>query len=142
MLGTGDYKKDSEDSLKWEEMRREKFRLQRSDYEFETSFGDALGKRRTYGWRVEDSWVKTMYRCVDEEGRCVASMLSGGMCNWKKGGEIETGEGLDKKLEELLVVSALAIWAAECGWSIFKGYGNGESGSDGGSSAAGVAVVH
>lgn len=65
---------------------------------------------------------KTVYRCVDEGGRVVAGLLSGGMLNWKKGGEIEVADGVERKLEELLIVSVLAIFVAEAGWSIFQGY--------------------
>lgn len=120
LLGCGNYNEETERSLVWEEMRREKLRLLRSDYEFDTSVG--LGPRKTYGWRVAKYWTKTVYRCVDDEGRQVASLLSGGFLCWSKGGEIEIAEGLDKRLEELLIVSALAIWVAEAGWSFSKGY--------------------
>ncbi len=129
LLGCGDYQDDTEQSLVWEEMRREKFRLQRSDYEFDTSVG--LESRRTFGWKVDKHLTKTVYRCVDDGGQLVASMSSGGMFNWKKGGEIEIAEGLDKRLEELLIVSALAIWASEAGWSVFKGYGQRQDGAEG-----------
>lgn len=123
-LGLGDFQKDAEKDLVWEDMRREKFRLVRSDYEFESPAG--LGPRRTYGWRVDKHMTKTIYRCVDDAGHIVANLLSGGMVNWRKGGEIEMAEGLEKRLEELLIVSALAIWAAEAGWSVFPGYSKGQ----------------
>ena len=112
LLASGDYQ---------EEMRRNKNRMARGDYEF--GMPDAQGRRRTYSWKVENHYAKTIYRCVDEDGQVVANMLSGGMSNWKKGGEIEVTEGLEKRLEEVLIVSALGIWAAEAGWSVFKGYG-------------------
>lgn len=124
LLGSGDYQKDSEDALAWEEMRREKFRLVRSDYEFDTSLGS--GVRRTYGWRVENYRHKTIYKCVDDAGQIVATLLSGGMYNWRKGGEIEIAEGLEAELEALLIVSALAIWTAEAGWSVCPGYSSGQ----------------
>ena len=101
----------------------------RSDYEFETSVGNDAGTRRTYGWRVEKSMVKTVYKCVDDEGQVVANLLSGGMANWQKGGELEVVEGLEEKLEQMLIVSALAIWVAEVGWSVFRGYKSGGGGS-------------
>ncbi|KAL6715835.1 hypothetical protein ACLMJK_006796 [Lecanora helva] len=125
LIGSGDYQRDSEDKLVWEEIRREKLRLVRSDYEFDTAIGS--GTRRTYSWKRDmESAMKTVYRCVDETGQVVISLLSGGMFNWKKGGEIEIVQGLDKSLEELLIVSALGIWAAEAGWSVFKGYPSGK----------------
>ena len=111
----------------WEEMRRQRNRLLRSDYDFDTVAGG--GKRNTYGWKVEMLMTKTIYKCVDEQETVVAHMLSGGFLNWKKGGEIEIVEGLDEKLEGLLVASALAIWVAEAGWSVFQGYGKGAKGS-------------
>ncbi len=134
LLGTGDYQKDSEDSFVWEEMRREKTRLQRSDYEFDTSVG--LGPRRTYSWRVDHHMTKTAYRCVDDAGQVVANMRSGGMCDWRKGGELDVAEGLEKEFEELLVVSALAIWMAEAGWSVHSAYGSGAAGAHSGSADA------
>lgn len=128
-LGLGNFQKDAERILVWEDMRRKKLRLVRSDYEFETPA--ELGPRRTYGWRVDKHMTKTIYRCVDDARQNVANLLSGGMANWRKGGEIEMAEGLEKRLEELLIVSALAIWAAEAGWSVFPGYskGQGDKGS-------------
>ena len=124
LIGLGDYQKDPGEKLILEEMRRDKFRLVRSDYEFETSVGS--GPRRTYGWRRDkESLYKTVYRCVDDAGEVIVSLFSGGFCNWKKGGEIVIVDGLDKELEEFLLASTLAIWAAEAGWSVHKGYGNG-----------------
>ena len=38
----------------------------------------------------------------------------------------EVAEGLEKRLEELLIVSALAICLAEAGWSFFQGYSSGQ----------------
>ena len=119
-LGLGDYRQG--DGLACEEMRRERFRLARSHYEFETDVGSDGGARRTFGWRVEKYYAKTIYQCVDEDGRVVASLRSGGMFNWSKGGEIDVVEGFERRLEELLIVSALAIFAAEAGWSVFSGY--------------------
>lgn len=133
LIGLGDYQKDPEERLVWEELRREKFRLQRSDYEFDTSVGSRA--RRTYSWRRDkEHLMKTVYRCVDDAGQVVVSMLSGGMLNWKKGGEIEIVQDLEKALEELLMVSAIAIWAAEAGWSVFKGYSSSAKKSSDGNS--------
>lgn len=129
LLGSGDCQKDPEQSLVWEEMRRDKSRLQRGDYQFGTSVG--LGPRKTYSWRVEKHLTKTVYRCVDDAGHIIASMLSGGMFNWRKAGEMEIAEGLeDRRLGELLIVSALAIGWLEAGWSLFPGYSSGHNGAD------------
>ena len=108
--------------LTWEVMRRKNMRLVRSDYEFETSIGASMpGKRTRYRWQVTNEklehYFKTLYRCFDDQGRVVASMRSGGMANLRKGGEIDIAQGLESVLEDLLVVSALGIWAAEAGWS-------------------------
>ena len=121
-LGLGDYREGGGDGVVCEEMRRERFRLARSHYEFETDVGSGDGKRRTFGWRVENHYAKTIYQCVDEGGRVMANLRSGGMFNWAKGGEIDVVEGLERRLEELFIVSALSIFAAEAGWSVFSGY--------------------
>ena len=117
--------------LTWEVMRRTNMRLVRSDYEFETSVGAGSmpGKRTRYRWQVTNEKLehcfKTLYRCFDDRERVVASMRSGGMANLRKGGEIDIAQGSEKGLEDLLVVSALGIWAAEAGWSVFQGYQSG-----------------
>lgn len=67
---------------------------------------------------------------MDDAGQVVAVMRSGAMYNWRKGREIGIAEGLEKKLEELLFVSALAIWVCEAGWSVFQGYSSGRHGAD------------
>lgn len=127
LLGSGDYQKDPEERLVWEELHRAKHVMRRSDYEFGTSIGSGIGSgpRRTYSWKKDMEKVSaTVYACVDESGEVVARMLSGGAFNWDKGGEIKVAEGLEKGLEELLLVSALALWAAEAlmSRSIKKGY--------------------
>lgn len=120
-IGSGDYEKDADVDLSWEELRREQNVLRRGDYEFATSV--EAGPRRTYRWRRDrGQLMKTVYECVDESGRVVAEMLSGGMYNFSKGGEIKVVEGLGKKVEELFIVSALAIWVFEAGWSVRQGY--------------------
>ena len=74
---------------------------------------------------------------MDGSGRNVANMYSGGFVNWRKGGEIEIVEGVDKGLEEMLIISALAIWIAEASWSALQGYekGGGKSRKTSGSVA-------
>lgn len=121
---------DPEHKLQWENLRRGHFRLLRADYEFSASDASSAGApRRTFAWKRKQNLVyKTIYRCEDEEGRVVASMLSGGMANWKKGGEIEVAQGLDKNIERLLIVSAVSIFMQEyvVGWSVFRGYKTGK----------------
>ncbi|KAL9090512.1 MAG: hypothetical protein Q9165_005273 [Trypethelium subeluteriae] len=132
-LALGDPGKEPEsgDQSVWEKMTREKSVLRCSDYTFATSVGSDLGKRREFRWRKDmGKRLSNVYQCLDQEGRVVASMLSGGFFNWKKGGEIEMDEGLPKELEELLIVSALGIWAAEAGSAMSKGYGGGHGRSD------------
>ena len=122
-LGLG----DPAGSIVWEDMRREKLRLVRSDYEFDTSHGDEKGVKRSYSWAREKVSMRTVYKCVDDAGAVVASMSSGGMFNWQKGGEIEVAEGIEKPFEEMLILSALSIFYAEAGWSTLKGYESGNS---------------
>ena len=120
-------KPGSTDGMAWEEMSREKNCLHRSDYVLATSVGSTTGKKMGYRWRQDRSkLVSNVYRCEDDEGRVIGSMLSGGYFNWKKGGEIEMEEGLQKELEELLIVGALAIWVEEAAGSVWKGYGSGQ----------------
>lgn len=135
LLGCSDSQSNTSPvDLTWEVMRRKHNRLVRSDYDFETSIGASMpGKRTRYKWQVTNEklehYFKTLYCCFDDQGRVVASMRSGGMTNFRKGGEIDIAQSLDKGLEYLLVVSAMAIWAAEAGWSVFQGYESG-SGKD------------
>ena len=126
-LGLGNPQED----VTWEDMRRENTRFVRSDYEMDSAIGITSGVRKTYGWRREKHMAKTVYRCVDEEGQVFASLFSGGMLNWKKGGEVEVAEGVDKKLEELLILSALTIFCAEAGWSACQGYKSKGAAGDG-----------
>ena len=126
-IGSGDYKDDAV----FERMRREKFRLVRSDYEFDTALGSPSSSRRTFGWRREKgNMTSTVYQCVDDKGQTIVNLRSGGFFNWKKGGEIEVVEGLQKELEELLLASALGIFVAEAGWSVFQGYESGKKEAD------------
>ncbi|KAK3173418.1 hypothetical protein OEA41_006747 [Lepraria neglecta] len=113
-IGKGDCGKDAGDQIVWEELHREKNLLFRSDYHFGTSEGDESGKRAEFDWRKNQKKLgKTVYDCLDRGGRTVAKMFSGGGLNWKKGGEVEVLEELDEGLKEVLIVSALAIWAME-----------------------------
>ena len=95
----------------------------RGDYAFEAFVG---GRKAAFSWEVRKEsfghYFKTLYQCYDEEGRLVASMKSGGMTNLKKGAEIDVMEGLEGGVQELFLVSALGIWCAEAGWSVFQGY--------------------
>jgi hypothetical protein len=127
LMGTGDYKNVSEDKLVWEDLNRVKNFMRRSDYEFGTSIG--FPGRKTYVWKRDmTKTYETAYTCVDDEGKEVGRMLSGGALNWKKAGELKVGKDLVKELEELIIVSAFAIWAAEglIGWSLVRAYDKGE----------------
>ena len=130
MIGSGDHEKDPDIKLSWEELCRERNILHCSDWEFSTAVES--GPRQTYRWRRNlEHCAKTIYDCVDETGQVVAKMLSGGFFNFNKGGETKIAEGLDLKLEELLIISALAIWGFEAGGSVFQGYPSKGRGVDG-----------
>jgi hypothetical protein len=125
-IGLGDFTKEKEDagSLLYEELIREKNVFRRSDYSFTAS--SPSGGRSQYIWMKDMSKkISTSYRCVEDGGRVVAEMHSGGALNWKNGGSIGVTEGLDQGLERLLIVSALSIWAVEgiMGWSLAKSDG-------------------
>ena len=119
VMGTGAYSKQADDAgqIAWEELTRDKNSLRRSDYHFNTSAGDnsELGNKKTsFCWRKNmDKKLSTVYECIKEDGIVVARLFSGGAFNWKKGGEFDVAEGLNKELEEYLIMSALAIWAME-----------------------------
>ena len=142
LLGCSDSQSNNSPvNLTWEVLRRNHMRLVRSDYEFETSIGASTpGKRTRYRWQVTkenlEHYFKTLYCCVDDQGRVVASLRSGGMTNLRKGGEIDIAQSLEKGLEDLLVVSALGIWVAEAGWSVFQGYQSGHGGTSSGVASA------
>jgi hypothetical protein len=130
LIGSGDFQKDPEGSLIWEEMHREKNVFRHSDYKFGSSIGAPT--RRNYTWQRDPSKkLGNIYTCVNDEGKVISIMRSGGMLNYKKGGEIEILEGLDQKLEELLMISSLAIWIAEAGGAYRQGYQSGQSNSEG-----------
>jgi len=114
LLGKGDYTNQSSDQIAWEELHREKNLMRRSDYHFGTTEGSATGERATFTWHKDmGKTLKTVYDCVEDGGRVVARLLSGGALNARKGGEIDVIEGLDQGLEEYLIMSAVAIWAME-----------------------------
>jgi hypothetical protein len=114
LLGKGDFTKQPEEQLIWEELRREKNLMHSSDYQFGTAEGSVTGRRAEFYWRKNKvARLKTVYDCLDENGRVVARLFSGGAFNWRKGAEIEVLERLDQGLEGLLIMSALAIWASE-----------------------------
>ncbi|RYP32010.1 hypothetical protein DL767_005455 [Monosporascus sp. MG133] len=136
LLGRGDYhalvQAGKQHQITWEELRRDKNTLRRSDYRFSTAEGggggggSGTGRRRAeYRWRKDrGKALKTVYDCLDEDGRVVARLLSGGAFNWKKGGEIDVLEGVDEGLEGYLIMSALAIWVMEAFQyqSLLQGY--------------------
>jgi hypothetical protein len=115
---------NQQDHTQWETVHREKNVFRCSDYVFETSVGSSDGLKKGYRWQKDRSkWFSTVYTCVDDQGRQLARMLSGGAFNWKKAGELEMEEDLPKELEELLTVGALGIWVAEGCSSYYRGYG-------------------
>ncbi|KAI1244567.1 hypothetical protein MGN70_014442 [Eutypa lata] len=118
LLGAGSYTKQAAEMgrVAWEELRREKNLMHRSDYHFSTGVADDNnnGKKTAFCWRKnKDRILRTVYECVDENGNSVARLFSGGAFNWRKGGEIDTAEGLSQALEEYLIMSALAVWVME-----------------------------
>lgn len=126
-MGKGDYHQEKAgDQIAWEELHREKNSFRRSDYQFSTIEGnEELGKREEFDWRKDRAKrATTVYDCVDRSGRTVAKLFSGGVLNWKKGGEVEVLKGLDEQLRETVLMSALAIWFQEalCYQSWLKGY--------------------
>ncbi|KAI4126726.1 MAG: hypothetical protein LQ341_006850 [Variospora aurantia] len=130
-IGKGDnYSQQGPDNqIAWDELRRAKNIFCRSDYHFSTAEGSEMGKKTEFDWRKDRGKVAaTVYDCVDKTGRAVAKMFSGGALNWSKAGEIEVAEeGLDEGLKEMLITSALAIWAMEAFayQSVFQGYASG-----------------
>ncbi|RYP55903.1 hypothetical protein DL769_010028 [Monosporascus sp. CRB-8-3] len=113
-LGKGDYTKQSKSQLTWEELRRDKNFLHRSDYHFTTAEGSKTGDTVTFCWRKnKQKFLRTVYNCVDEDRREVAKLFSGGMVNVAKAAEIDLLVGLDQALKEFLLMSALAVWAME-----------------------------
>ncbi|RYP80647.1 hypothetical protein DL770_006137 [Monosporascus sp. CRB-9-2] len=145
LLGGGDYhalvQARKQHQIAWEELRRDKNMLRRSDYRFSTAKGSGGGsgtgcRRAEYRWcKDRGKALKTVYDSLDEDGRIVARLLSGGVFNWKKGGEIDVLEGVDEGLEGYLIMSALAIWVMEAFeyQSLLQGYGSSnEKNSDAG----------
>lgn len=125
LVGRGDCQRDPEGELVWEKLEREKDLLSRSDYHFSTAQGSPDGRLTRITWRKDRSEsLKTVYHCVDEGGRRIASLWSGGILNWKKAGEVEVAESLDEGLTEILLATALGIWMMEyCNYkSLVRGY--------------------
>ncbi|KAI9892921.1 MAG: hypothetical protein M1814_001080 [Vezdaea aestivalis] len=123
LLGFGDYKQDHEEGLVWEQMRREQNPFKCSDYLFGSSFESPVGGRKYYRWRKDTTKpAKTVYTCVDDEGKTMARLLSGGMLNWQKGGEIEVVDNLEKRVEELFLISGLGVWIEEAHRSVRQGF--------------------
>lgn len=113
-VGKGDYTKQPKNELVLENLRRDKTFLRRSDYHSSTTEGRKTGEKVAFYWRKDkQKWLRTIYRCIDEDGRVVARLFSGGMVNKAKGAEMDILMGLDQGLEEFLLMSALAIWAME-----------------------------
>ncbi|RYP67499.1 hypothetical protein DL771_007199 [Monosporascus sp. 5C6A] len=113
-LGKGDYTKQPKSQLAWEELRRDKNFLHRSDYHFTTAEGSKTGEKVTFRWcKNKRKHLRTVYNCVDDDGREVARLFSGGMVNIAKAAEIDLLLGLDRGLEEFLLMSALVVWAME-----------------------------
>ena len=132
-IGRGDFKKGAENQLIWEDLKREKSLLCRSDYQFGTSIGSETGGRREYRWRKDKGKVaSTVYECLDDEGKTVAKLFSGGALNWRKGGELDVLNILDQGLREILMASALGIWTMEAFnyGSLVPGYGKSDRAQD------------
>lgn len=111
-------------------MRRDTNRLRRGDYVFSTALNSLEGVRRTYSWRRDTEKVgRTVYNCVNDRGKVVARLASGGMWNWKKAGEIEVAEDVGAAMKALLLVGSGAILSAEAGWIYGRGYAKGDTGS-------------
>ncbi len=115
LVGRGDCEAQPERELVWEELRRDRNSLHRSDYQFGTSEGGGgRAGRAEFAWRKDRARLnRTVYDCVDEDGNVVARMLSGGAFNWRRGGDVEILEGLPQGLEEFLLITAIGIWAYE-----------------------------
>ncbi|KAJ2983845.1 hypothetical protein NQ176_g391 [Zarea fungicola] len=90
------------------------------DDDEEEEDGEAAGRSvkkqpRTLTWRKDRSAsFKTVYACIDDEdGSVVGRLRSGGMFNWKKGGEIDVLDSLTESQRRLFLVAAGGIWALE-----------------------------
>lgn len=114
LLGKGDSRTQSGGQLVGEKLRRENNLMHHSDYQFGTAEGSSNGQRVEYSWRKRmDVRLRTVYDCWTGDGHVIAKLFSGGVSNWRKGAEIEVVEGMDQGLEEIVIMSALAIWASE-----------------------------
>ena len=118
MIGLGDYHKhaagaasEGEDQV-WEKLEREKNNFRRSDYHV-TILGDG-GETKTLSWRKDKSAsFKTVYVCVDQDDKVVGRLRSGGMFNFKKGGEIDVSDSLTETERVMLLAAAGGIWGLE-----------------------------
>lgn len=114
-------------------LQRVKNFLQCSDWRFRTAVG--ADQEVEYVWRKDMAKQgATVYKCIQEgrEDKIYARLLSGGMLNGKKGGEVMVREGLASELEELLLVGAQTIWAWEAlnYQSLRQGYDSSSSKTD------------
>lgn len=116
MVGRGDCKKDTDWEQKVDKVMREKGVWHRSDYKV-TILGDsAQGEppETTLILRKDMSHTfKTVYTCVDEHNNVLGYLHSGGMLNWKKGGEIGVANGLTETQKELFLAAAGGVWGLE-----------------------------
>lgn len=118
LIGAGSYSKEADDAgqIVWEQLRRDKNPMLRSDYRFSTSAGNIDRDSKTsYVWRKDKKkMLATVYECVREDGNeVVARLFGGGAFTMKKGGEFDVAEGLSRDLQEYLIMSAIAIWTFE-----------------------------
>lgn len=124
-IGKGNFLQGSEDQVVRQYLLREKGLTHRSDYRLGISTDPEAAKIVELRWRKDmEKVARTAYDCVNEDGKVMAKMLSGGAFNWKKGGEVEVAENLDQGLKETLIISAMAIWALEAMalQSLLKGF--------------------
>lgn len=129
VIGLGDSKSQKQqhpDDQALDKMCRERNNFRRSDYHVTVlsddddeggggASGGATKQPRTLTWRKDRSAsFKTVYACIDDEdGSVVGRLRSGGMFNWKKGGEIDVLDSLTESQTRLFLVAAGGIWALE-----------------------------
>ena len=114
LVGRGDCQKDSELTVNWETLERERNILFKSGYGFSTVEGSENGELRRFTWnKVELVTAATIYECVNESGTVVGKLRSGGLFNWKKGGEMEVMKTLDEGLREIILATAMGVYFME-----------------------------